>query len=237
MTLFDQELLLRRKRRYPDPYRVLYMDMETLRAGKIRNWDNADGTRDGTINGMTIAGTGMPAKSGFFDGNDYVTIGAFGLSGTALTFAAWIRCAQNATITQTFIGDNAGSTTVGWLHIYRDAAQDNIKLAYANGSAVAYANAASFFTGYDNTWVHATVVCDYAGATCKFYRNGTLHTNAGLSGTPVFPSTSRTRYLGAYNSTPSYPLTNGYIDEVQLWTRALTDAEVLAQSRLLPARG
>jgi hypothetical protein len=235
MNWLEWQMYFKRRRRVPDPYRVLYMDMETLRAGKLRNWDNADGTRDGTINGMTIAGTGMPAKSGYFNGSAYVTIGAFGLSGTALTFAAWVRCVLSTIHAQTFIGDNANSATVGWLHIYRDTNANNLIFAYANGSTSTFVVDASFFAGYDDTWVHVAIVCDYAGATTRYYRNGTLHTTAAMTGTPVFPSTSRPRYLGAYNATPDYPLTNGYMDEVQLWTRALSAAEVLAESRLLPA--
>ena len=232
---YDWKLLYRRRRRTPDPYRVMYFDMETLRSAALRNWDDPTGTRDGTITGATISPTGVPAKSCFFDGDDYISIGAFGLSGTALTFAAWVRCALNATTVQTFIGDNTQSSTVGYIWCYRDVASDYLIWRYADGAGARWAAALAFFTNYDDTWVHIAVVCDYAAKTCRFYRNGALHTTVNMTGTPVFPSTSRTRYLGAYNSTPTYPLTNGYMDEVQLWTRALTDAEVLAESRLLPA--
>jgi len=234
---YDWKLLYRRRRRTPDPYRVMYFDMETLRAAALLNWDDPTGTRDGTITGATISPTGVPAKSCFFDGNDYISIGAFGLSGTALTFATWVRCSLNPTVSQTLIGDAAESAAIGYIVSLRNANTDTLRWDYAYGTDHGSATASGFFTGYNDAWVHVAVVCDYAAKTCKFYRNGTLHTTVNMTGTPVFPSTSRTRYLGAYNSTPIHPLTNGYIDEVQLWTRALTDAEVLDEARKLPARG
>jgi hypothetical protein len=235
MNWLEQQMYFKRRRRVPDPYRVLYMDMETLRSSKLRNWDDPTGTRDGTITGMTIAGTGMPAKSGYFNGSAYVSIGAFGLSGTALTFAAWVRCSLNASTLQTIISDATQSGTAGFIWCLRVTNGYDLYWEYADGTSFQVALAANFFSGFDNTWTHVAVVCDYAGKTCKFYRNGALFSTAALTGTPLYPSSSRTRYLGAYSATPQYPLTNGYIDEVQLWTRALTDAEVLAESRLLPA--
>ena len=41
------------------------------------------------------------------------------------------------------------------------------------------------------------MVCDYTGKILKGYRNGILFGTANLTGTPIFPSTNRAKYIGA----------------------------------------
>ena len=208
-----------------DSAAILNMDMDSLRAGKLQNFGDESGVTDGTIQGATDA-QGRFGRARFFDGNDYVAIGSFPLSGTALTFAAWVRCIFQAGMYQTFIGDSAQSFTVGYIWSRRDANTDTLVWEYADGAANHDALAPNFFTGYDDTWVHVAVVCDYAAKTCLFYRNGALHTTVAMSGTPMFPSTGRVRYLGVWTTAPAYPLTNGYIDEVQLFQMALSEQDI-----------
>ena len=208
-----------------DSAAILKMDMESLRAGKLKNDGDESGATDGTIVGATDV-LGKVGRARYFDGNDYVAIGSFPLSGTALTFAAWVRCSFNATGEQTIMGDSAWSNTVGFINIARIANTNTLRWAYANGTTGLDAAATDFFSGYDDAWVHVAVVCDYAAKVCKFYRNGVLHTTVAMSGTPVFPSTSRARYLGAYSATPNFPLTNGYIDEPHLFQMALSEEDI-----------
>ena len=208
-----------------DSAAILKMDMESLRAGKLKNDGDESGATDGTISGATDV-VGKVGRARYFDGNDYVSIGSFPLSGTILTFAAWVWCGFNAAVPQTVIGDDAASGTIGYILCWRTANSNGLTWDYANGTIIEYATAPNFFMGYDNTWVYVTVVCDYAAKVCKFYRNGVLHTTVNMSGTPVFPSTDRTRYLGAFDTAPTYPLTNGYIDEAQLFQMALTEADI-----------
>ena len=45
--------------------------------------------------------------------------------------------------------------------------------------------------------------------------------------TPLFPSTSRVKYLGDFD-VGSYPLRNGYIDDFRIYNRELTASEIKA---------
>jgi hypothetical protein len=47
-----------------------------------------------------------------------------------------------------------------------------------------------------------------------------------LTGTPLFPSTNRVKYVGNYNMGTSYPLADGSLDEVRIYNRGLGAEEV-----------
>jgi hypothetical protein len=72
-----------------------------------------------------------------------------------------------------------------------------------------------------------TIVCDYTNKTLKTYRNGIQFGDTqDLTGTPVFPSTSRIKYIGS-NSSATYKLTDGSLDEVRIYNRGLNANEIL----------
>jgi hypothetical protein len=60
----------------------------------------------------------------------------------------------------------------------------------------------------------------------KVYRNGIqFGSTANLSGTPLFPSTNRTKFIGSYGST-SHRITDGSLDEVKIYNRGLSASEI-----------
>jgi hypothetical protein len=72
-----------------------------------------------------------------------------------------------------------------------------------------------------NAWNH--VVCSYDGTSVKTYVNGVLLTTTAISGTMNNPS-SPLLYIGRNVADGAY--FNGAIDELGIWKRALTAAEV-----------
>jgi len=61
----------------------------------------------------------------------------------------------------------------------------------------------------------------------RAYRNGIQSgTTQSLTGTPVFPITDRAKYIGAYSSS-STKLKDGSLDEVRIYNRGLSDAEIM----------
>jgi prepilin-type N-terminal cleavage/methylation domain-containing protein len=164
----------------------------------------------------------------YFDGSDRVVISPFSLSGTVLTVSGWVKIANNATVRQTIMGEANVSATVGYIFLYRNSGQDDLLWRYADGSSTAaYVRTTTFFTGYDNTWVHFAVVADYSGKTVKFYRNGTLIQTSTMAGTPVFPSTNRVKYLGDY-SAGAYPIIGGSLDDIRIYNKELSGDEIKA---------
>jgi len=50
-----------------------------------------------------------------------------------------------------------------------------------------------------------------------------------MTGTPVFPSTNRAKYIGSYTGDVSLnKITDGSIDEVRIYNRGLSDEEISA---------
>jgi len=189
--------------------------------------DYSGNARHGTVFGSGVYATKPNGgRCLYFDGvGDYVATPSFGLSGSVVVFAAWVMCKLDATNIQTLLGDNASSVTVGYLRSRRSANSNNLLWFYADGTTAASATAASYFASpYNNAWVHVLVACDYAGKNTYFYRAGVpFGAPVAMSGTPVFPSTNRVKYLGSY-STAAHFLTDGYLANVQLWTLATMPA-------------
>ena len=189
--------------------------------------------RNGTVNGSGVYTTARGQQALYFDGTgDYVRTPSFGLSGTVVVFACWTRCRAYASDFQGFLGENANPVNVGYLWTRRTTNSDDMVWRYANGSASDGATATDFFkTPYDDVWLHMVIVCDYGGKKTYFYRNAVPFGDAiSMSGTPLFPSTSRIKYIGGWNSV-SYLLNSGYLQNVQLWTLAtMPDTAVMNAS-------
>jgi prepilin-type N-terminal cleavage/methylation domain-containing protein len=189
-------------------------------------------SNNGTITGATWKSSSDGCPSGnclYFDGvGDYASISAFSISTTsaALTIAGWINNTTNA-VNKTILaeGDAARVGTAGYIWFFRSINSNQINWQYANGSAISSVNASSFFTGYDNTWVHFAVVADYSSGAVKWYRNSNLIGTSTMI-TPLFPSTSRVKYIGVLE--PGSSNLTGYLDDIRIYNRELTAAEIKA---------
>jgi len=131
-------------------------------------------------------------------------------------FAADVRCKFNATVAQLLLY-NGPSSDADFVQCYRAANTNVLTWAYRNGASYELATCADYFTSpYNDAWLHMIIVCDFAGKHTYFYRNGILVSTFNMTGTPVFPSTTRVRYIGS--STFQYFLTAGYLANVYLGT-------------------
>lgn len=186
--------------------------------------------RDATAYEGASWASGVMENALAFDGVDgrAYSDAAFPLSGTALSFVAWVRV-HNAIDYQTFLSDEAQSFTVGFLFCLTDGTPWALIWQYADGTVFRWGSSPAFFVGYADTWVHMGVVVDYAGKTIDFYRDGIWFSTHNMLGVPVFPSTSRKKILGTYDLAGTlYPL-KGDMDEVRLFNRALTAPEIFQE--------
>jgi hypothetical protein len=210
----------------------------------VAYWKFDEGTGSTTAdsaasNGGVITGATWQTESNcksnnclYFDGDDYIATPAFALSGTALTVSGWVKIANNITTRQAIIGEADVSATVGYIFLYRYQNTDILYWRYADGSSSTNSvGMTTFFTDYDDTWVHFAIVSDYSGKTVRFYRNGALIQTSTMTGTPVFPSTNRVKYLGAYSGTimsVGYPIAGGSLDDIRIYNKGLSDDEIKA---------
>ena len=74
-----------------------------------------------------------------------------------------------------------------------------------------------------NVWYHIAVSYDAAATTMKLYKNGVL-VSANTSVPAASYNTAGKLYVGCYGGFQTY--FNGSIDEVRLWNRVLTQAEI-----------
>ena len=190
--------------------------------------DYSGNARHGTINGSGVFAT-RPNGSRclYFDGTgDYVATPSFGLSGTVVVFAADVRCKLHAARNQSFIGENAASSTVGYIWSFRPLNSNSLNWKYADGVGDRDGYLTDYFAApYNDVWLHLCIVCDYGGKYIYFYRDGIpFGSPIAMTGTPVFPSTARVKYIGQMNLDTGRYFTDGYLQNVQLWTLATMPA-------------
>jgi len=170
---------------------------------------------------------GVYAGNFIYDNANYILTPSFSLSSSdnTLTFSGWFNNAQHNGY-QAIFDDNAQSGTSGFLFMYRLLNSDGLIWQYADGANYRAINSSvNFFTGYDNTWTYITIVADYTNKWVKFYRNGDLVDNESTSYTMLYPSANRAKYIGSYPATGSY---QGQLDDIRLYNRALSAAEIKA---------
>jgi hypothetical protein len=209
----------------------------TQTAGLVAGWsfDEASGTlatdRSGNNNTATLVngvarGTGNYGGGLTFDGiNDYLSIpnsASLDVSGTELTLSMWINPQALAGGDSVVLGKfwNATMTSPyyqyglelsgGTVPVFQVGTTGGVQLA-SMGSALAL-----------NQWSNLAIV--FNGSQAQFYVNGALVTTASLSAS--ITARGNALRVGADASTQQF--FKGSLDDVRIYTRALTTAEIQA---------
>jgi hypothetical protein len=192
----------------------------------------------GNHHATTTGGTPLYAQTGqvgdmiSFDGStDYFSISSIdaALKPTSFTVTAWIKsnAAGNDYIYQTF--RLTGGKMYGFYVLIDTSSKLKCLVASGTGvtASVDYETATGTTTIDNSKWFHA--VCSYNSSTdkIKVYVDGTLETTTSWNGGAVYQSTDYTE-IGVYTedgSTRSNHF-NGDIDDLKLFDRALSAAEI-----------
>jgi hypothetical protein len=173
----------------------------------------------GTIYGATWV-TGEYGKALSFDGNDYVSITftspiniSLGLSGFA-----WIYPTTNTGTQEIIFSDTA------YIFFRIQGTKLTLYVAQAGGGFI-YAQSVAVLP--INTWTH--VAFTYDGTTFKLYINSV--NDGTTSGVPLYTSMT-TATVGAQVGVSEYFM--GVIDEVRVYNRALSAAEIQADFQKSP---
>ena len=174
------------------------------------NLVDSKGSNDLTNNSATYGATGIINDALTFDGvSDYLT-GSFSKTFTAYTIQAWIK---------------TSSVTNNWGGIISDSGQDmllrrNINTDKLNFQSVAAGFAIVSTDVFDtDNWIH--VVATYDGTTAELWMDGVSQGTDGGTG-----SVAITTFEIGRNEQINANKWEGEIDEVGVWDRALSDAEV-----------
>ena len=177
---------------------------------------NANG---GTVSGAVATVAGKYGGALTFDGvNDWVTVAdsnSLDLT-TGMTLMAWVNPAVIAGSWRTILLKEGGPGSMNYSLYDGDDAAKPIGQVYVGGEQ----NAVGTATLPLGTWSHLAVT--YDGAVLRLYVNGTQVATKSISG-QITPTTGALR-IGGNNIWAEW--FNGSIDEVRIFNRALTQAEI-----------
>jgi hypothetical protein len=188
-------------------------------------------TYTGTTN-ATIGRAGMRGYAETFDGtDDYVnlgqTVGDVGTNDFSLT--GWIYLTAWATnYNSAGIAGNWGDSPYFYVGVYTETGDsENHKIRavvnFAGSNQNIYSNSAITL----NTWTHVAIVADRSG-NLTMYVNGVAQTDTEdiSAHSAVDVTNNNTFAIGRIGSTLSGHYFTGSIDDVFIWTKALTSDEV-----------
>ncbi len=198
------------------------------------NWLDSNGTNHGTgYNGVTFGTARYGAAAGSFDGvDDYVFLGKpASLNLSAGSIEAWVYNTNDGQYVIFSSADGTVGGLYGLFALYRNTAGKFAALIFKEGDpnykyAVSTNNIFSL-----NNWHHVVFTVDSTGN--KIYVDGSLQAvtySAGDSSQTQFLGYIHAKIvdyeIGRENLTGYYNHFNGLIDEVVVYNRALTPAEI-----------
>lgn len=190
--------------------------------------DSSGFNRPAVNSGVTFAQDALVNSTvGIFNNSAYADIAtnATGLPVKNITVSAWVNV-KSADQWGGFFGivqDN-GATESGWV-----LGTSNSRFSFAlrstgNGALTYLTDVADFSL---NQWYH--VAATYDGTTQKLFVNGVLKASAAAqSGNIVYPS-SGWFTIGRYKDEDENWPHDGKLDNIKMWERTLSDAEVTAE--------
>jgi chitodextrinase len=185
--------------------------------------DSSGNGNTGTIVGATWTNNGKYGSALSFNGSSsYVDLGnSASLGGTgSMTWSAWINAAASLPDDGMIVAKSDSSS--GWqLKTSQDSGPSTFGVAITSGSRIQrYSNTIRAL----NTWYHVAGVYDASAKTLSIYVNGVLD-NGAPSG--VVPASQVSSSVNANIGRRSGGLYfNGLIDEVRIYNRALSQAEI-----------
>jgi hypothetical protein len=200
---------------------ISYWKMDEA-AGNLQDETNA---HDATYNGALYSQTGKINTSIGFDGdNDYANVGHLSEieDGDDFTVSAWIRGhAWDDGVRCTFFsGDIAGNNRSVTIRV--DPADSKVEMYVWNTLNVGHTiKGGTALTANGATWYH--VVGTYDGSNLKLYVNGSSDAVA-VAHTGNLDDITGDYRIGSCGDGSQF--FHGEIDEVGLWDRAITSAEV-----------
>lgn len=212
------------------PAPIAYWKLDETSAGATAV-DESDNSYDGTP-----AGTGGPQpstdtaptkfsneRSLNFDGNDYVNVGTFNITGNKMTLSAWFKAdtfGEDPRVISKAAGWANGETY--WLIGINDG-PDRLRFRLNTGAETSIDQGAPV-TG---VWTHIAAV--YNGTIMRLYKDGTEIGSAVKSGN--IRTGGAAVWIGANPPTVSDRPFDGLIDDVRVYNVAFTGAQILSLAR------
>ena len=180
--------------------------------------DSSGYANNGVTAGSPAYTNGVRGQALVFDGaNTIVTLPPNVATGSAFTFAGWIRWNGGGNWQRIF---DFGNSTSHYLFLTPSSGSGTLRFALKNGGSEQIVQTSPLAVG---VWQHIAVTI--SGSAARLYVNGTLAaSNTSLTITPASFS-PRVNFLGKSQFIAD-PLFNGLMDEVLITDYALTAAQI-----------
>lgn len=162
-----------------------------------------------------------------FAGTDVVTRASV-TPGDVVTWAAWVNFTTFNGFNAIFmhggqVTTGAGRNRRGGLLLWFDSGNTN--LYWTTGRETSQGDASITVSMSTATWYHVAVVYNYTTFAVKLYLNGQIVLDTTVSGSGAPTADGQTLYIG--NTAINDASMTGKIQDLAVWSRALTNAEII----------
>lgn len=171
------------------------------------------GTNSGAVIGLNLGQVGGSVDFERSE-SDYLETGGWDIVGSNLTLAAWIRLESVTAGNKTIVSKGSGASSHRWTLMVKD----NLLEIRLGTTTVTGPTALSA-----DVWYHVAAV--YDGTQIQLYLNGAAEGSPGAR-TGVVPTGSEPVRVGARGTTAPAEHYDGLLDEIGVWSRALTLSEL-----------
>ncbi len=196
---------------------ILHLGFDRDEEGKVT--DQGDRGHDASVNGATWTSKGKVRGDYEYDGDDYIEVGDLGEAPQEGTLAFWIYPAEMANYRNPFTTKRAGGNAG-----FRFEEHESGKFGIASG------NDGGQFDGHRiaeklvaDQWFHVLIVWNMSENRMQGYLDGSEVFDEAHE---LWPTTFPNVALGTGFSTSGERQWKGKIDELMIWDRALSAAEV-----------
>lgn len=162
-----------------------------------------------------------------FDGTDDQVVvphdAALNLNGGDFTLEAWVYPTSGTA--ETIVSKGAGGSNPNENIFFFQIQGSKLVLQLGNTSVTSQ----KFFSTTDvtlNAWNHVAAVFNNTTKTVTFYLNGTADGKGTFTTLPLYNADTNPLYIGRQGSTCNCDFFNGNIDEVRIWNKTRTCAEI-----------
>jgi Concanavalin A-like lectin/glucanases superfamily len=221
----------------PGPLDVVDLASTTLTSGLVAHWtfDETDGSivhdrsgnkRDGMVSGATWVEDGQFAGALHFKQGDTVTVDPFPDATGSWSVSMWLRVAPAELLGGTVTAISAEVVFQGGWEINIDEAPSDLHLHFGYWTGPLDTEYSHFDTSawQSARWSHVTAVVNAQTARTALYVDGSVRSEGPIIRT-ISPG-SATLYFGTWSG-PDKRLFAGSIDDVAIYSRALTTREVV----------
>ncbi|MGR3810577.1 PQQ-dependent sugar dehydrogenase [Jiulongibacter sp. NS-SX5] len=193
-----------------------------------RVFDSSPNAFLGTIEGAerdTISGNGSLKSIGFYNSNDRVSVGSFDITGDELSICLWAKLNSYSQSDARFISKAVGQNDVDhyWMLSTLDGSKFRFRLKTENGGTATLISSSGEVPL--NQWVFLAAV--YDGSSMKIFRDSTEIGSLSKSGLITSnPNSSIALGNQPENATGGVRPLDGHLDEVRIYSKALSLAEV-----------